>query len=242
MRPSQIAQLERIERLADFKKRMDENPRISLDELGNPYGISRERVRQILKENHIGKTHAKHPSNGICANGHNKFLHKNMFFISKRRDSTYHKASKTQRKPEKQYWSRYHGVRCFYCKPLPKSQVISNGYVRARYVDIPCTYCGTLVNKQYRRSSIGHMGSGDNRYKGHDFCNRDHFYKWMSEVHKWWRYSPIYQRMLVRRANGEHFTVGSIIDEYQQAMAPSTFQKFKRVLNSIKSPFIAGLL
>ena len=86
------------------------------------------------------------------------------------------------------------------------------------------------------------MGSGDNRYKGHDFCNRDHFYKWMSEVHKWWRYSPIYQRMLVRRANGEHFTVGSIIDEYQQAMAPSTFQKFKRVLNSIKSPFIAGLL
>ena len=60
MRPSQIAQLERIERLADFKKRMDENPRISLDELGKPYGISRERVRQILKENHIGKTHAKH--------------------------------------------------------------------------------------------------------------------------------------------------------------------------------------
>ena len=37
MRPSQIARLERSERLANFKRRMDENPKISLDALGKPY-------------------------------------------------------------------------------------------------------------------------------------------------------------------------------------------------------------
>ena len=230
MRPSQIARLERSERLANFKRRMDENPKISLDELGKPYGISRERVRQILKENHIDKTHARHPSNGICANGHNKYLHKNSFYSSMKYDHNLKRRDQVE-------------MRCFYCNPLSWHKTIDSfGRIRARVIELACTYCGTLFNKNISATSFGRMESGDNRYKGHDFCSKSHFYSWNNEVNQWYRYSPIYQRMLARRSNGEHFTVSSIIDEYQQAMHPSTFQRFKTLLNNIKSPFMAGLL
>ena len=222
-------------RLISIQERLKENPRIANKDLGKPWGISTQRVQQLLKEAGIKKERAIRSGWGLCAKGHSRILTMSAFRASPR----FHRS---RRYAVTGYSDFVKYLPCYECKPLrPTKEINRKGDLVAIQLTAPCGYCGELVTRRACEMSSVKMLT-DDRYKGHQFCNKNHFYKWNNEVRKWWSDSPIYQKMLERKNRGESFTVPEIIAEYKREMNPTTFQKFKVLLNNIKSPFIAGLI
>ena len=222
---------ETVDKITKIQEMLKENPYIPIKDLGRPWGITPQRVQQLLKEAGIKKERAKRSDWGICSKGHAKFLTIAAFRYSPR----FYRNRYTYRD-----FVKY--LPCYECNPLPSTKEINRKGVQvAIQRTAPCDYCGELVTRNASLMSSVRMQT-DNRYKGHSFCNRNHFNKWSAEVNQWWNYSPIYQKMLGRKNRGESFTVPEIIAEYKREMNPTAFQKFKVLLNNIKSPFIAGLI
>lgn len=152
-------------RLTRIKEMLADNPYLTLQELGDEFGVTRERIRQILKKNGIKKPRGSGPSRPTyCVEGHE------LPIIRRGRGVT---------------------QRCFVCNPLPRTQHLdANGNIRAFQVSQPCNYCSKTLT---RPAGLAERSSVDPRYKGNWYCNKQCFTKHQNE-NKWWLSSPIIQR------------------------------------------------
>jgi len=111
-------------RLIFIEKEIERNPTISLNTLGTMCGISRERIRQILKEAGIKKSRARSFLYGYCVKGH-KLLEIRSKLNASGKDN-----------------------RCFTCKPLKPHQWIDpdTGHIKGtkNTVKITCYVCGKI--------------------------------------------------------------------------------------------------
>mgnify|MGYP003307560651 CR=1 FL=1 len=154
-------------RLIRIKEMLADNPFLSLQELGDEFGISRERIRQILKKEGIKKEIAhSYLRPTYCAEGHQLTHRRGTGKVNRAR-------------------------RCFICKPLPRTQHLDEyGRIRACRISKPCTYCGETIT---RPAGLAERSSLDPRYKGNWYCSKQCFTKNQNKK-KWWLSSPIIQR------------------------------------------------
>ena len=109
-------------RVARIKEILADTPYITLRELGDEFGVTRERMRQILNKNGIKKARGNEYTRPVyCDKGHE---------ITAIR-------IKIQRK------------RCFICKPLsPTKHIDKYGKIKANQESQPCNYCGTTITRR----------------------------------------------------------------------------------------------
>ena len=107
------------QRVARIKEILADTPYITLQELGDEFGLTRERMRQILNKNGIKKARGNDYTRPVyCDKGHEI-------------------RTSVQRK------------RCFICKPLsPTKHIDEYGKIQPNQKSQPCDYCGTTITRR----------------------------------------------------------------------------------------------
>tara|TARA_B100000686_G_scaffold43789_1_gene46111 strand:- start:1086 stop:1625 length:540 start_codon:yes stop_codon:yes gene_type:complete len=154
------------QRVARIKEILAVTPYVTLQELGDELGVTRERIRQILNKNGIKKARGNEYTRPVyCDKGHE---------ITAIRIKT--QRTSVQRK------------RCFICKPLsPTKHIDEYGKIKANQESQPCNYCGTTITRRatdFRKNLP--------LYKGNWYCDRKCFYAYQDKV-QWWLTSPVIQ-------------------------------------------------
>ena len=147
-------------RIEFLRNEIERNPRISLNELGEMCGVTRERIRQILKKAGIEKLHARgqlHPE-GFCINGHKLPEIRATLSTSER---------------------------CLECVPLTPNQYIDQdtGHIRSRtLLAITCTQCGKTIiasgQRAFQRRRYDRTRKTELRYCGSECQRKDIGTKW----------------------------------------------------------------
>jgi len=161
------------QRVTRIKEMLVDTPYITLQELGDEFGVTRERMRQILNKNGIKKARSNDYSRPVyCDKGHE---------ITAIRVKTQRGYPSVQRK------------RCFICKPLaPTKHMDEYGRIQANQESQPCNYCGTTITRRatdYRKNI--------SRYKGNWYCDRKCFHAHQEKV-QWWLSSPKIQANIMK--------------------------------------------
>ena len=156
-------------RLTRIKEMSAENPHLTLQELGDEFGITRERIRQILKKNGIQKARGNDRLRYThCSEGHE--------FPAIRR-------------------KRHIIQRCFICKPLPHTKHLGeDGLIQSAQVSRPCNHCGKTIT---RSTALAETRKNDPRYTGNWYCDKGCFLKYQ-EKEEWWMASPKIQEHIMK--------------------------------------------
>ena len=157
-------------RLTRIKEMLAENPHLTLQELGDEFGITRERIRQILKKNGIQKARGNDPLRHThCSEGHE--------FPAIRR-------------------KRHIVQRCFICKPLAHTkQLGEDGLIQSAQVSRPCNCCGKTIT---RSAALAEANKNDPRYTTNSwYCNSKCFYEYRKRE-EWWMASPKIQEHIMK--------------------------------------------
>ena len=157
-------------RLTRIKEMLAENPYLTLQELGDEFGISKQRIGQILRRNGIQKARG----NDIlrythCSEGHE--------FPTIRR-------------------KRHIIQRCFICKPLPHTKHLGeDGLVQPYQVSRPCNCCGKTIT---RSAAWAETKKNDPRYTTNSwYCNSKCFCEYQKRE-EWWMASPKIQGHIMK--------------------------------------------
>ncbi len=162
------------QRVTRIKEMLADTPYITLRELGDEFGLTRERMRQILNKNGIKKASSfnKYKLPVYCDKGHE---------IIAIRIKTQRGYPSVQRK------------RCFICKPIsPTKHIDKYGKIKANQESQPCNYCGTTIT---RRATDPRKNLP--RYKGNWYCDKKCFHAYQNKV-EWWLTSPVIQANIMK--------------------------------------------
>jgi len=157
-------------RLTRIKEMLAENPYLTLQELGDEFGITRQAMNQFLQRNKIQK-----------ARGNDRLRHTHC--------SEGHEFPAARRK-------RHVVQRCFICEPLPHTKYLNeDGLILPAQVSRPCSHCGKAIT---RSVTYAERSDNDSRYTGNWYCDRECFSKYQNEI-QWWISSPVIQAHLSRK-------------------------------------------
>jgi len=141
-------------RLTFIKNEIERNPRISLNTLGEMCGISRERIRQLLKKAGIKKTHARTLPYGYCAEGH-QILEIRLKLTGNNRSSN----------------------RCFTCKPLKPHQWVDKdtGHIKSKknVLEVTCYVCGKTETYEDEKAIQRKRYDSYRKHPDMKFCSKE---------------------------------------------------------------------
>ena len=164
------------ERIVLIEQMLAENPYRTLQEIGDEFGITRERTRQILKKHGLDKLRKKKKS--ACPKGHE-----------------YTEAQK--RAP-----SWYSRNRCLICHPVAYGRYVDkDGYIKPTMVTKPCNKCNNPITRSM--ATTIRLMNNPNYTTNNWYCNKKCFNEHQVDI-KWWSNSPIH-RDNCEKDNHEHY-------------------------------------
>ena len=153
------------DRIVLIKEMLAKNPHVTLQEMGNEFGITRQGIDQFLKRHGIDKLRKKKTS--VCPEGHEY--------------------------PEAQMKATWKGQkrRCVICKPIDYGKYMDkDGYIQLTMITKPCHQCNNPVTRSI--ATAIRLMNNSKYTNGYWFCNKKCFQS-SHKLSKWWLSSPVHQ-------------------------------------------------